>query len=39
VRAAQSAATAGRAIGAVLMIAGLGEVLLWADVGGLWLAP
>jgi Zn-dependent protease len=38
VRAAQSAAAAGRAIGAVLMIAGLGEVLLWADAGGLWLA-
>ena len=38
VRAAQSAAAAGRAIGAVLMIAGLGEVLLWADADGLWLA-
>ena len=38
VRAAQSAAAAGRAIGAVLMITGLGEVLLWADAGGLWLA-
>ena len=38
VRAAQSAAAAGRAIGAVLMITGLGEVLLWADADGLWLA-
>ena len=38
VRAAQSAAAAGRAVGAVLMIAGLGEVLFWADAGGLWLA-
>ena len=38
VRAARSAAAAGRAVGAALMVLGLGEVLLWADAGGLWLA-
>jgi len=38
VRAAQSAAAAGRAVGGALMIIGLGEVLFWADAGGLWLA-
>ena len=38
VRAGQSAAAAGRVVGALLMAAGLGEVLVWADVGGLWLA-
>jgi Zn-dependent protease len=38
VRAAQSAAGAGRVIGALLLAAGLGEVLVWADAGGLWLA-
>lgn len=38
VRAARSAATAGRAVGAALLLLGTGEVLLWADAGGLWLA-
>jgi len=38
VRAARSAATTGRAVGAALVILGTGEVLLWADAGGLWLA-
>jgi Zn-dependent protease len=38
VRAAQSAAAAGRAIGAVLIAVGIGEVLIWADASGLWLA-
>jgi len=38
VRAAQSAATAGRVVGAVLMAIGIGEVLLWANIGGLLLA-
>ena len=38
VRAARSAAAAGRAVGAALMILGMGEVVLWADAGGLWLA-
>jgi hypothetical protein len=38
VRAARSAAAAGRAVGAALMLLGTGEVLLWADAGGLWLA-
>jgi Zn-dependent protease len=38
VRAGQSAAAAGRVIGALLMAAGIGEVLVWADAGGLWLA-
>ena len=38
VRAARSAAAAGRAVGAALMLLGIGEVLLWADAGGLWLA-
>ena len=38
VRAARSAAAAGRAVGAALMILGTGEVLLWADAGGLWVA-
>jgi len=38
VRAARSAAAAGRAVGAALIILGMGEVLLWADAGGLWLA-
>jgi Zn-dependent protease len=37
-RAAQSAATAGRVVGAVLIAIGLAEVLLWEDVGGLWFA-
>jgi Peptidase family M50 len=37
-RAARSAAAAGRAAGAALMVLGTGEVLLWADAGGLWLA-
>jgi Zn-dependent protease len=37
-RAAQSAAAAGRVLGALLMAAGLGEVLLWGDASGLWLA-
>jgi len=37
VRAARSAAAAGRAVGAALMILGTGEVLLWGDAGGLWL--
>jgi Zn-dependent protease len=38
VRAAQSAAAAGRLLGAALMALGVGEILLWADAGGLWLA-
>ena len=38
VRAAQSAAAAGRVLGAALMALGAGEILLWADLGGLWLA-
>jgi len=38
VRAGQSAAAAGRVVGALLIAAGLGEVLVWADAGGLWLA-
>jgi Zn-dependent protease len=38
VRAARSAATAGRAVGAALVILGTGQVLLWADANGLWLA-
>jgi len=38
VRAARSAATTGRAVGAALVILGAGEVLLWGDVGGVWLA-
>jgi Zn-dependent protease len=37
-RAARSAAAAGRAVGAALVILGTGEVLLWTDAGGLWLA-
>jgi Zn-dependent protease len=37
-RAGQSAAAAGRVIGALLIAVGLGEVLVWADAGGLWLA-
>ena len=38
VRAAQSAAAAGRVLGAALIGIGIGEVLIWADIGGLWLA-
>jgi len=38
VRAGQAAAAAGRVVGALLIAVGLGEVLVWADVGGLWLA-
>jgi Zn-dependent protease len=38
VRAAQSAAAAGRVLGAALMALGAAEILLWADLGGLWLA-
>ncbi len=38
VRAARSAAAAGCAIGAVLIAVGIGEVLIWADASGLWLA-
>ena len=38
VRAGQSAAAAGRVIGALLIAVGMGEVLVWADAGGLWLA-
>ena len=38
VRAAKSAAAAGRVIGAVLVAVGLSEVLVWADATGLWLA-
>ena len=38
VRAARSAAAAGRVLGAALIALGAGEILLWADVGGLWLA-
>jgi Zn-dependent protease len=38
VRAAQSAAAAGRVLGAALIALGAAEVLLWADIGGLWLA-
>jgi Zn-dependent protease len=37
-RATQTAATAGRVLGAVLMAAGAAELLLWGDAGGLWLA-
>jgi Zn-dependent protease len=37
VRAAQSAA-AGRVLGAAFIGIGIGEILLWADIGGLWLA-
>ena len=37
-RAAQSAAAAGRVLGAVLIAAGAAELLLWGDAGGLWLA-
>ncbi|MGO9187803.1 MAG: site-2 protease family protein [Streptosporangiaceae bacterium] len=38
VRAAQSAAAAGRAIDAGLIAVGIGEVLIWADTSGLRLA-
>jgi Zn-dependent protease len=38
VRAGQSAAAAGRVLGALLMAVGVGEFLVWADIGGLWLA-
>jgi len=38
VRAAQPTAAAGRAIGAGLIAVGIGEVLVWADASGLWLA-
>ena len=34
VRAAQSAAAAGRVVGAALMALGAAEILLWADLGG-----
>jgi hypothetical protein len=37
-RAGQSAAAAGRVIGALLIAVGIAEVLVWADAGGLWLA-
>ena len=37
-RAARSAAAAGRVLGAVIIAAGFGEVLIWGDAGGLWLA-
>ena len=37
-RATQTAATAGRVLGAVLIAAGAAELLLWGDAGGLWLA-
>ena len=36
-RAARAAANAGRAVGALLVAAGLGELLLWRDLGGVWL--
>ena len=38
VRAAQSAAAAGRVLGAAFIAIGIGEILLRADIGGLWLA-
>ncbi len=38
IRAGQSADAAGRVIGMVLVAAGLGEFLVWANAGGLWLA-
>jgi Zn-dependent protease/CBS domain-containing protein len=37
-RAARSAATAGRVVGAALIGLGLAELLAWRDAGGLWLA-
>jgi Zn-dependent protease len=37
-RAAQSAATAGRVLGAMLIAFGLSEFLFWTDSSGLWLA-
>jgi len=38
VRATMTAAGAGRVVGALLVAAGFGELLVWGDVGGLWLA-
>ncbi|HYZ57193.1 MAG TPA: site-2 protease family protein [Streptosporangiaceae bacterium] len=37
-RAVQSAATAGRAIGAAFIALGFGELLLWGHTRGVWLA-
>ena len=37
-RATQSAAAAGRVLGAVLIAAGVAELLFWGDADGLWLA-
>ncbi|HET9168249.1 MAG TPA: site-2 protease family protein [Actinospica sp.] len=36
-RAARSAAGAGRGLGTVLSVAGVAEILLWRNAGGLWL--